>query len=1211
MTAGATTTVDFALARGSNISGTVLRGGVPVSGFPVSIYNAAGSFVQEPRTLPDGTYAASGLSAGTYFARAGSKLYSGISCPLSLVRGVPDDCRIVSGTPIVVAPASTRSGIDFNLDPPGAITGTVTKTGPHAHLEVLVGAFVGDDEAGRTLTLPSGEYHLPIEPGSYTVRTLIEDSRNLINEWYGDVCVGCEGTPAPVVVGAGSVVTGIDFSLEPGGTVSGSVTCRFPPFEPASALTIQVFSNTGKRVRTLRPGDQCGDYVIGGIPTGQYYLLARDVSVIGAGVQPTSGILVDELYGGAVCITKDCDVRRGVPVQVIAGSTTARIDFSLVSGAVSDAFTTAQRLSIFDERGVELESVIRNGIPFVFQQQIAGIPPGIYYAKYGDVLHGGIVCHDCPPTSGRPIIVRPGDATIGPLDFVATAVRHVRGSVTDAAGGAPLSTITVELVSGAGQVVAKATTDMAGRYSVGPIQPGSYYARTWNDRGYVDKTYANQSCATCDPRLGTLVVVGDSADTINIDFTLAVGGIASGSVTTTSGLPLPAVPISLFDGGGTLVARTQSSAAGRFRVTLPAGTYRARAETTKTHGGELYSEIACTSVSCGPASGTPIPVAAGTTTSGINFTLQSCGAMTLSPPLLATGVDGRSYRQILGAAGGVAPIAFDVVGGLLPVGVTLDRANGVLSGVPSLPGRHSFRIAAVAANGCSTENAYVLDVQDCTYQLAPTSATVPAAGGNILVTVHDGCGPLPAIGPSSPFVHVQAGPPTQLSVAIDPNPTAESRIGTAIVGRRVFTVRQAGLASQPPIGFLEVPQEGAPVAGAVAVGGWALDDLEVVRVGIYRDAVGSEPSGLLFLGNAVFIPGARPDVAQAFPALPLSDRAGFGFMILTNMLPNQGNGTFRIHAVAEDAEGTRVTLGSRTIVGANSTSQMPFGTIDTPGQGETIAGTNYLNWGWALTPQPGMIPTDGSTIQILVDGAPIGQVTYNLFRPDVSGGFPGLANSPGPVGYRSIDTTALAEGLHTISWVVSDDRPATSGIGSRYFSVRNSADALPPPFQPIMTTQPATSSGASLPALSSAIADPPAVPVSAPAAPDAGRQAKSLESETLSGAPILLQRNGGPQRLVRADAEPARMLTIAATERLSLVLDASAVERPCGGSWAGYLVKDGELAELPVGASIDPSGTFYWQVGPGFAGRFPLLFIRTDCDGRKHRLPLLVMIENR
>ncbi len=90
-------------------------------------------------------------------------------------------------------------------------------------------------------------------------------------------------------------------------------------------------------------------------------------------------------------------------------------------------------------------------------------------------------------------------------------------------------------------------------------------------------------------------------------------------------------------------------------------------------------------------------------------------------------------------------------------------------------------------------------------------------------------------------------------------------------------------------------------------------------------------------------------------------------------------------------------------------------------------GQNYLNWGWALTPQPAIIPTDGSTIQVIVDGAPVGNPTYNLFRPDVAGAFPGLANTNGPVGYRAIDTTGLAEGLHTISWTVTDTRPAHVG----------------------------------------------------------------------------------------------------------------------------------------------------------------------------------------
>ena len=69
----------------------------------------------------------------------------------------------------------------------------------------------------------------------------------------------------------------------------------------------------------------------------------------------------------------------------------------------------------------------------------------------------------------------------------------------------------------------------------------------------------------------------------------------------------------------------------------------------------------------------------------------------------------------------------------------------------------------------------------------------------------------------------------------------------------------------PPFGSVDLPLDRAQVSGAVAVGGWALDDLEVARVLIYRNAVAGEPASLVFLGTAVFVPGARPDVERAYP----------------------------------------------------------------------------------------------------------------------------------------------------------------------------------------------------------------------------------------------------------------------------------------------------------------------------------------------------------
>ena len=227
------------------------------------------------------------------------------------------------------------------------------------------------------------------------------------------------------------------------------------------------------------------------------------------------------------------------------------------------------------------------------------------------------------------------------------------------------------------------------------------------------------------------------------------------------------------------------------------------------------------------------------------------------------------------------------------------------------------------------------------------------------------------------------------------------------------------------------------MTGAVAVTGWALDDTGVQAVEVWRDAVTGEPSGPLFVGYGTFVAGARPDVAAAYPTLPGADRAGWGLQVLTNTLPGGGNGAYTFHAWAVDADGSRTRLGSKTITCTNATATTPFGTIDTPGQGQTVSGSAYVVFGWALTPQPASIPTDGSTIQVFVDDVPAGHPVYNQFRSDIATLFPGYANSNGAVGYLQLDTTALANGIHTIAWSVTDSLGRVSGIGSRYFWIQN------------------------------------------------------------------------------------------------------------------------------------------------------------------------------
>lgn len=1212
VTADTTTSINFSLARSGAIMGTVRRAnGETVDGATVYIYNASTSLVTSVTTAFDGTYSVWELAAGTYLARAVpsefhdwtvnqvGELYGGVQCS----QFAPEtDCRIASSAPITVTAGMYTPSVDFSFDAGGTISGTVTSNTGAPMANVFVSAYAGDVmmSSHNVRTDSAGQYVMTaIPPGRYRLRTdvarppLQSGFHTYVDEWHDGVCVGCAGGTSTIEVTAGQTVTSVNFSLAPGGSIAGILTCEIP-YDPAARVRqpeIVAYSAAGEPVRRYEslvdtcPAGPSGPlpvpslYAIFGLPTGTYYLWARSTPT---GPDSATGLragrFIDQLYGGLPCNTVDCDVRKGVPVTVTAGGSPSIAHFTLQRGGGLTLPPGTQGVRVFDSRGIETVNAVGSTASVGGAPLVDGLPPGTYYVVTTQhQLNGGIACADCPPTAGAPVVIA-ANGTSSPILFGVPPLQRVSGAITNAAGGAPLSTITVELITQGGRVVASALSDLRGRYTLEGLPPGTYFARTVNDRGFIDEVYQDAGCGTCDPRGGTPIVVSSSTDISSIDFTLAPGGIISGVVSDSDGGVLSNVPVSMFAGTNTLAAVKSSNRTGRYRATVPAGTYRALAEATARNGSEVYSELPCTSAACDPSAGTAITVTTGTIASGINFTLTSCNAMSVSPSILASGLVGTAYRQVFSAIGGTGPYAFDVTDGALPLGVTLHASTGVLSGLPTTAGRSTFRISALDANGCATDRSYVLDVQACAFTLSPATATVAAAGGNVAITIANACGSHEVID-SSDWISVQSNTVDQVTLTVAANTQSAARIASVSIGRRAFELRQAGIGSLAPYGFLDLPAQNAQVSGAVAIGGWALDDVEVTRVRVYRDAVAGEPGSLVFVGNAVFIPGARPDVQRGAPGVPNNDRAGFGFLMLTNTLPNQGNGTFRIHAIADDAEGHSTVLGTRTIISNNTTSQRPFGAIDTPLQGQTIGGANFVNFAWALTPQPGLIPMDGSTIQVIIDGLPVGAVDYNHFRPDVSNTFPGLANSAGPVGFRIIDTTALAEGLHTISWTVTDSRPATEGLGSRYFTVSNSADA-PVPGNNVTATE-----------MTAQVVDV-AKPLGAAPAPDAGRRTESLALAT----------NHTPTR--------ARSLTLAPMERLELSL-ASLVEPTddaCFGTWAGYLVKDQVLGDLPVGASLDPAGTFYWQTGPGFAGRFSLLFVRTNCRGEKQQIPITVTI---
>jgi hypothetical protein len=265
---------------------------------------------------------------------------------------------------------------------------------------------------------------------------------------------------------------------------------------------------------------------------------------------------------------------------------------------------------------------------------------------------------------------------------------------------------------------------------------------------------------------------------------------------------------------------------------------------------------------------------------------------------------------------------------------------------------------------------------------------------------------------------------------------------STITGNAVVATTRVNIQSSiAPFGFIDTPAEGATVSGDMALTGWVMDDVGILgNLLIYRDALAGEPSspgtpGKVFIGVATRVAGARPDVQAIFPNYADNDRAGFGAMILTNALPNGGNGTFTFHIQVAD-QFNAVWLGPRTVTVNNASSPLPFGAVDTPQPGQTVSGIITV-YGWALTPGANTIPLDGSTIEVFVDGVFVGHPSYNEPRPDVQALFPGYTNSAGPGGHLNFDTRTLSNGLHTIAWVVRDTAGNAKGIGSRYFTVAN------------------------------------------------------------------------------------------------------------------------------------------------------------------------------
>ncbi len=529
---GATTSgVNFFLNPGGKISGKVtdsvtnLPPASPVLVTAVS-FGGLGQVVKQVVTdAATGMYELPALPAGLYFVYTINvtghinEIYNGTQC--NGYYGCRE--RATTGTPIVVNNGATTSGIDFQLDKGGSIKGNVKDAGTALNLPGIVvyiydtlGQFIG---AG--VTNGSGDYDAAsiyggLAPGTYFARTA--NVSNYVNGLYnGGTCAGCDpttGTPINLPLAG---VTGINFQLNKGGSIRGSVK-DYATGNPIVLETVRIYNSSGVEVfYTFSLNDGIYDTSIfprEGLPTGTYF--ARTDTMRG---------YIDVRFNGGVCDPPTCVATTGTPINVTAPNQTAGVNFLLqksdIRGSVTD-YNTGLRLPAVEVRFFNSSGqFITSGetIPFGSLKGVyfteKGFLSGSYYAitknasGYIDALYNGALCVGgfCNPLVGTPINMTNGVPIAG-VNFLLQKGARIRGKVTDSVTGLPVTNVTVLVFdANTGQQVGTGTTDALGVYNTESGLPaGQYRVRAVGPAGFGSQAYFGFTCP-CGPGTGTIVNV--------------------------------------------------------------------------------------------------------------------------------------------------------------------------------------------------------------------------------------------------------------------------------------------------------------------------------------------------------------------------------------------------------------------------------------------------------------------------------------------------------------------------------------------------------------------------------------------------------------------------------------------------------------------------------------------------------------------------------
>ena len=491
------------------------------------------------------------------------------------LRGVPGGIRIfveLDGQGYVgqreeflVGDPGTVQNVDFALRSGTTITGRVfdQDTGvPLRNVDTYAGIVNGYGPGAYARTDADGIYTLRgVGPGLYRIEVGWND-QGYIREYYNDA-VGWDFADF-VTVSQDIPISGIDFGLAIGATISGRVTDEDTGLPIANVDISADSRNFGTPISDVQT-DSDGRYTIRGVPPGTYEIRAgRDRTY------------VRKYFNHAL------DRHDAEEIVVIGGEAVQGIDFVLgvgatISGRVYDAETGAP----ISGAGLAAGPVDGDHLSWAETNvdgsyTLTGLPSGLIEVKVSSESH-----------IEQRVVVSVGDVgSVEGQDFGLELGATIAGRVVDAATGMPIPGVKIDADStGSGEYHHSfARTDSDGVYTLRGVVPGTYIIRAGRDNAtYVQQHYGD----SFGEDQAEHVAVGKEESIDGIDFALRLGGTISGTVTDAeTGLPIAFMDVSARTAIGSKFAWTRTDNNGGYTLRgVPAGLI------TVSVSGQGYIEV--------------------------------------------------------------------------------------------------------------------------------------------------------------------------------------------------------------------------------------------------------------------------------------------------------------------------------------------------------------------------------------------------------------------------------------------------------------------------------------------------------------------------------------------------------------------------------------------------------------------------------------------